>query len=156
MKNLKEILKSETESLKNQFIDFTKNYAINEYNNLVSMTYDEVNEKWGYFDFKWNRYFQSKKSYSIWHKISNMKYLGLEVYVNKAIEEAKNHYEISIEKLVLRIEKKELNIDTLKCTTSHIGRNIETTLTDGKKIVRAFTIIAEGEIQKPHYRYLIK
>jgi len=34
--------------------------------------------------------------------------------------------------------------------------NIETTLTDGEKMVRAYTIIAEGQVQRPHYRYLIK
>lgn len=37
-----------------------------------------------------------------------------------------------------------------------LGVNIETTITDGVKKVRAFTIVAEGEIQRPHYRYLIK
>jgi hypothetical protein len=37
-----------------------------------------------------------------------------------------------------------------------VGVNFETTLSDGEKIVRAFTIVASGEIQKPHYRYLIK
>jgi hypothetical protein len=66
------------------------------------------------------------------------------------------HYEFSIEKLAERIIKKGLNQDNLKIVTSHIGVNIETTINDGNKTVRAFTIIAEGEIQKPHYRYLVK
>jgi hypothetical protein len=30
------------------------------------------------------------------------------------------------------------------------------TLSDGEKVVKAFTIIAEGTIQRPHYRYLVK
>jgi hypothetical protein len=34
--------------------------------------------------------------------------------------------------------------------------NIDMTLTDGEKTVKAFTIIAEGQIQRPHYRYLVK
>ena len=156
MNTLQKTLRQETETLKTQFIDFTKNYATTEFNTLVKMTYDEVNEKWGYFNIKWNRYSQSKKAYAIWNKISTMKYYGLEVYVNKAIKQAEEHYEISIEKLALRIEKKQLNVENLNCVTSHIGRNIETTLTDGNKTVRAFTIIAEEEIQKPHYRYLVK
>lgn len=82
--------------------------------------------------------------------------LGLEKYIEKEVNYAKMHYETSIIKLAERIEKKGLNINKLKATTSHIGVNIDTTLTDGEKKVRAFTIIAEGEIQRPHYRYLIK
>lgn len=72
----------------------------------------------------------------------------------KSLNEA--HYEQSIEKLAFRIAQKGLNQESLTVTTSHIGVNIETTLTDGIKTVRAFTIIASGEIQKPHYRYLVK
>ena len=63
---------------------------------------------------------------------------------------------MSIEKLAKRIEKKGLNQENIRTITSHVGVNIETTLTDGNKTVRAFTIIAQGTIQKPHYRYLIK
>jgi hypothetical protein len=52
--------------------------------------------------------------------------------------------------------KKGLNEENLKVVTSHIGININTTISDGDKTVKAWTIIAEGEIQKPHYRYLVK
>ena len=65
-------------------------------------------------------------------------------------------HESSIEKLAYRIEKKELDQSKLKTKTSHIGVNIETVLTDGEKTVRAWTIIASGMIQRPHYRYLVK
>jgi len=58
--------------------------------------------------------------------------------------------------LAARIEKKGLNVEKIKTVTSHIGVNLETTLTDGTKTVRAWTIVASGEIQRPHYRYLIK
>ena len=44
----------------------------------------------------------------------------------------------------------------LKVKTSHIGVNIDTILSDGEKQVREITIVASGEIQRPHYRYLIK
>ena len=149
-------LKNETNSLKVQFIDFTKEYVTNEFNTICNMTYDQINEKWGYFDFKWNRYCQSKKSLAIWGKRELMRHQGLDKTISIAVTNAEQHYEDSIIKLALRIESKGLNIESLKCTTSHVGRNINTTLTDGIKTVRAFTIIAEGEIQKPHYRYLVK
>ena len=77
-------------------------------------------------------------------------------YLVKAKKNAKLHYENSILRLALRIEKKELNQAKLEMTTSHIDVNIETTITDGDKTVRAWTIIAEGPIQRPHYRYLVK
>jgi hypothetical protein len=44
----------------------------------------------------------------------------------------------------------------MKIISGTVGVNINITLTDGDKTVRAYTIVAEGEIQKPHYRYLVK
>ena len=82
--------------------------------------------------------------------------MGLKTYLEKQEQTAEDHYENSILKLADRIEKKELNQSNLLVKTAHVGVNIETTLTDGEKTVRAFTIIAEGEIQRPHYRYLVK
>ena len=40
--------------------------------------------------------------------------------------------------------------------STYLDPNMSTIITDGKKVVRAFTIIASGAIQKPHYRYLVK
>ena len=36
------------------------------------------------------------------------------------------------------------------------GINIDTIISDGEKQVKAQTICAWGEIQRPHYRYLVK
>jgi hypothetical protein len=58
--------------------------------------------------------------------------------------------------LAARVEAKELNIESIKVTSGFQNVNFECTITDGIKKVRAFTIIAEGEIVRPHYRYLIK
>ena len=49
-----------------------------------------------------------------------------------------------------------LIIGTFVVLLKTIGVNIESIITDGTKTVRAWTIVAEGEIQRPHYRYLIK
>ena len=82
--------------------------------------------------------------------------MGVENFMLAEEKKAELHYEGSIVKLANRIEKKGLIIEKLVVETSHIGVNINTTLTDGEKTVRAFTIIASGEIQRPHYRYLVK
>lgn len=156
MELLIETLKNQTESLKVQFIELTRDFAINEFNEFHNLTYQQVNERWGYYDSKYNRYCQSKKSYQMMRTIDAMNYYGLEIHIKVAIQEAIDHYNDSIVKLAVRIVKKGLDIKLLQCTTSHIGRNIETILTDGSKIVKAQTILAEGEINKPHYRYLVK
>lgn len=144
---LTEILKKETETLKNQFLQFNEKYAEIEFYKIKNWIND-------YKENKIERLENQKKYYAI------PAYLFLDKtpknHIEKMVKNAKEHYEISIEKLAARIQKKGLNLDKLKTSTSHIGVNIETTLTDGNKTVRAFTIIAEGEIQRPHYRYLIK
>lgn len=176
MTTLIQILKSETQSLKEQYLLKTKEWAINYYNSI------QVKNSWNEVD--WCKYFNieprianakspihlqfatfpngfhntaNAKEYSKCRKaICSILSLGLENYISKELKFAEMHYENSIAKLAFRIEKKGLNQEKINVVTSHIGVNINTTLTDGQKVVKAFTIIAEGEIQRPHYRYLIK
>lgn len=82
--------------------------------------------------------------------------LGLFYFIEKEQIAASEHYERSLEKLALRIESKGLNLETLTVQNASIGMNLNITLSDGIKSVRAFTIVAEGLVQRPHYRYLIK
>jgi hypothetical protein len=149
MKNLIEILKKETETLKVQYIEMTEKWAVKEFEILKQFANDYTSGKFGYKGDVSKRY--HRLPYYIVN--SNGK---VEQHVEKMVKNASQHYESSILKLADRIEKKGLNQENLKTVTSHIGVNINTTLTDENKTVRAFTIIAEGEIQRPHYRYLIK
>lgn len=168
------ILYKETESLRLQFISKTEEYAKKYYDICI------VRSKW--FEVEWCVYFginprrvnvatpgeflsypdgfygtknykTQKRLQSDIHRILN---LGLDRYITKEIQNAENHYKSSIDKLADRILKKDLDISKLQVLTSHIGININTMLTDGNKTVNAYTIIAEGEIQQPHYRYLVK
>jgi DNA anti-recombination protein RmuC len=82
--------------------------------------------------------------------------MGEEKYIQKELKKADQHYETSLKKLTNRIELKNLNIEKMKIVTGYVGVNINMTLSDGEKVVKAFTIIAEGTIQRPHYRYLVK
>lgn len=155
---LVEILKSETKSLKEQYINLTVEYAEKEFNRYMEMakwTYEQWEEKFPLRYMHGN--ILSKEGMNLKHNIvPKAKRMGKENFIQRAKEEAINHYENSILKLANRIEKKGLNIDNLQVKTSHIGVNIESILTDGEKTVRAFTIIAGGMVQRPHYRYLIK
>jgi hypothetical protein len=105
----------------------------------------------GFYNSKQSREYSNLKD-----KLRKIIQIGVEEFMLGEEKKAILHYEGSIVKLANRIEKKDLNIDKLIVKTSHIGVNINTTLTDGEKTVNAFTIIASGEIQKPHYRYLVK
>jgi len=148
MSNLIDLLKKETESLKIQYLEMTEKWAVTEFENLRQFAKDYRHGKFGFAE-------ASKKYYRLPYYIVNSNG-KVEHHVEKMVKNAIEHYEFSIEKLADRIEKKGLNVETLKTSTTHIGVNIETTLTDGEKTVRAFTIIAEGAVQRPHYRYLVK
>lgn len=174
MNKIVDLLKKETVSLKEQYINKTIDWAKKDFDRYMIMSsWNE--EKWAkYLDVPTrianegssmefvtfhNGFYNTKKSREykrMKDTIYNMKRLGLSEYILKAKKQAERHYEDSILKLSERILKKGLDEDNIKLSTSHIGVNIETTITDGNKTVRAFTIIAEGEIQRPHYRYLIK
>jgi len=174
MENLINILKKETETLKVQYVAKTKEWAKDQFDAIV------VKLKWS--ELQWCDYFgltpevynqgtslefksfprgfyntkQSREYSNFKDKAAKIKKMGVEEYMLAEEKKAVLHYEGSIVKLANRIEKKGLNVDKLVVETSHIGVNINTTLTDGEKTVRAFTIIASGEIQRPHYRYLVK
>jgi len=174
MQALIEILKKETQSLKVQYIEKTIEWARSDYDRLVERaTWEEENwakylgvgtsvynegtstefvsfEK-GFYNTKHAARFDREQTQA--RKVARM---SVDEYLEIAEKNAQHHYEDSIEKLAFRIEKKGLNQDNLSVETAHIAENIETTLTDGVKTVRAFTILAWGQIQRPHYRYLIK
>lgn len=158
MKNLIEILTAETQSLKEQYIQQTEKWATEEFARLRKWISDYSQWQENIYDRKIpalrNEFLRKQR---IADKMPMQIYRNeIEGFVANQIENAKKHYEQSIKKLAARVEKKELNLNLLKATTTHIGVNIDTTLTDGDKSVRAFTILAIGEINRPHYRYLIK
>lgn len=148
MSNLIETLKAETESLKVQYLNMTTEWAAKEFSQLRTWANEYQSGKFGFGE-------ASKKYYRLPSCVVNSNGT-VEMYVEMAVKSANTHYEDSIAKLAFRIEKKGLDVSKLKVKTSHIGVNIETVLTDGIKTVKAFTIIAEGLVQKPHYRYLVK
>lgn len=168
------LLFDQTHELKVEYVSSSMAWAEKEFNRIIEMA-NWSTEKWcEHFDiqpqvynkgtnlehngFPLNFYNTSKSKIKreIQAKAIKLHRTGLNKYIRQAEEKAMLHYENSIEKLAYRISKKELDQDNLSVTTARIGRNIETTLTDGIKTVRAFTILAWGEIQQPHYRYLIK
>lgn len=168
---LASILKKETETLRVQYVERCVAFAAKQYDIIVERaTWNEV--QWceflgltpeksrhgshmtfpgEFYNTKLARKFRDLRdvAYSVRRQ-------SVEQYKEQAGKIANMAYSASINKLAARILKKGLNIDALRVKTAHIGVNIESILTDGEKTVRAFTIIAEGPVQCPHYRYLIK
>ena len=77
-------------------------------------------------------------------------------FIKNEVVAATVHYNNSIKKLAQRVTKKGLELNNMKMKTSFLDPNINTQITDGTKTVNAYTIIASGPVQKPHYRYLVK
>jgi len=177
--DLVSILTKETQSLKIQYIEKTKQYAEKKFNWANTLWLSSITDRYDRFGIKWEMKRtpnygsngpshiekptpltdQNEEHKIMWDALDEAKkiyMMGLSVYVQKQITIAERHYENSILKLAHRIETKGLDISKLSTVTSHVGVNIETILTDGKITVKAWTIIAEGPIQQPHYRYLVK
>jgi len=181
MQNLIETLTANTQDLKNAFIEktienakSTFEYCTKMYNMPLSEKYTMFNvpfemvKRLGseeltprmtmvlYTNFKYpqtpTEYYTYQKKNDKWYTVKS---LGLENYIAKELKYAELHYESSIVKLADRLTKKGITSD-FTIQNGRIGQNFEITITSGNIVTRAWTIIAEGPIQRPHYRYLVK
>lgn len=82
---------------------------------------------------------------------------GYEAYETKEVATAERHFKYSIEKLGRILNDKGVTDETeFTITSGYVGVNFECVINHAGGITRAWTIIAEGPIVRPHYRYLIK
>jgi hypothetical protein len=81
---------------------------------------------------------------------------GYQNYEDDEIADAEKHYNDSIQKLAYRLD--ELGVKSIeKVERTNLGYNLNMVIHhDGGKTKRAWTIRAEGPIQRLHLRYLIK
>ena len=175
MEQLTDILRTETQTLKETYFEMTKKWAESYFKRIMSRkNYTEVD--WckyfgltpelknkglascefysfpaGFYGTKQSREYQRYKD-----EIRSLNSMGVEKYKEKELKKAQLHYDSSLLKLAERIKKKGIDIDNMKVVSGYVGVNIEMTISDGEKYVKAWTIIAEGDIQRPHYRYLVK
>jgi ribosome-binding ATPase YchF (GTP1/OBG family) len=146
---LTEKLTIETQELKKAYIKETIIWAQQDFQTLKEAISDHKNTTEGTKEWWAMERKMEKLPLCFWRN-------DIDTWIEMEVKLAEKHYANSIVKLAQRIEKKGLNQDNLELSTSYMDLNISTTITDGEKKVRAYTIIACGEIQKPHYRYLIK
>lgn len=169
-----QMLLDQTQELKTEFITRNENWARNHYEiakvraswkeldwcEYFKLEPRKVNEGTSMEFLSFPKGFHNTQEAKMYASMKTEAYtitqMSKEKFIEKAAKDAEAHYLSSINKLALRIMKKNLDESKLQMSTSRLGVNITTTITDGTKTVRAWTIIAEGEIQRPHYRYLVK
>lgn len=85
---------------------------------------------------------------------------GKDQYIAEAVVRAERHYKDSLDKLVDRLAKKGVSDQNAKGDLSikkaKVGINLEMFITVGDITAKAWTIVASGAVQRPHYRYLVK
>ena len=81
-------------------------------------------------------------------------------WVQIAITKAERHYDASIKKVVDRLLQKGFTDDNMLVFSASLSAvtGFEMLLKNQEigKYVRCWTIIAEGPVQRPHYRFLVK
>jgi hypothetical protein len=82
--------------------------------------------------------------------------IGLEAFTEKELKKAEMHYESSLAKLVYKLIEKGLTDTNIQIIEKKLGVNFEMLISHNGKKTTCWTIIAGGEIQRPHYRYLVK
>lgn len=174
MENLEDKLRKETAELKAAYLVQTRNWAKNHFEAMKAKL-NWSKEQWAkhldietevyyegtaseHVDFK--RGFHSTRKARVYHSeysaALNVTYKGLNAYVESKEKDAVMHYDNSIKKLGSRLEGKGVSTD-FEMVHQRLGVNFEIIIKhpDGK-FTKAWTIIAEGEIQRPHYRFLVK
>lgn len=169
IKNLTELIKNETADLLTEYLVQVRVWSNTEFKSIEKKLETPRRTYGSFFDHltpeeRRNAWATRTAEAHCAHRSYNTAYdsaerilrNGLEKFVERAEKLAIEGYESACAKLADRIIKKGLNTESITIKTARLGVNIETTFTDGEKTVRAFTIIASGAVQKPHYRYLVK
>jgi hypothetical protein len=159
-------LKRETKTFKKTYLERTKNYIVEHFNHVIDTHKDFDNKKWLEVygsNVKSGRYSyrvitpqgrKLRQQFTDFIKINETK-TEYNRYVKEEVKKYSNDFDNKLIKLASRLEGKGFNTK-IKVTSEHVGVNFNCWVTDGTNSVQAYTIIAEGPIQRPHYRYLIK
>jgi hypothetical protein len=162
-----------TVEFKIDFLERTKKYCENYFIFLTNKINKTLQERYLEYDIEFNpindQLLRSDENYSKYIKYKNdyIKYknlfdLGIEKYTSIELSKSELHYINSINKLAFKLYEKGIIGTDFTIHSGKVNHNFECIIhhnkIDGKytKITKAWTIIAEGPIQSPHYRYLIK
>ena len=169
MKTLEQELREQTADLKTLYFEKTKEYARTKYEYSQKIMTRSTEDWCKYFGIEprivcnraefpvnFHNTANAKKRYTITNEARNIYYMGIDKFAGNELMKAELHYESSLAKLVNRLIDKGLTDTNFTIVEKSIGVNFELVIEHNGKRTRCWTIIAEGEIQRPHYRYLIK
>jgi len=168
-----ERLRTSTTDLKEIYIEKTKKYASEYFDHCIKLNklteldwlqrynvkYTEYKHSNGSINFYPTSFYSKeyKRMSSVKNEMQTILNEGFESYTNRMVRSAERHYEDSLVKLSNRLNQKGIKDDTnFTIKSGRIGMNFELTIEHESLITKAWTIIAEGPIQRPHYRYLVK
>jgi hypothetical protein len=144
MKNLVQQLNAELSEFKMHYCRLTENFLFQDWDRMQKII-DDYYSNWSN---------EISKNY---HALpTSVKRNEQDKFINSELAKAKENFNNNIIKLANRIAKKGLEIDNIKINTYNAFPNIECRITDGNQSIIAYTVLAGGNIQRPHYRYLIK
>lgn len=161
-----------TSDLKAAFIEKTKEYAVERF--------ADCEQKMKRTEAQWLKAFNIE--YTVVNKYGNPNYheynhrlvaaqemgrskiisqevvrMGLDKYKASKVKQAEEHYTESIMRLAKRLNDKGITANSkFTITSAKVGVNFECYIHHESGITKAWTIIASGPIQQPHYRYLVK
>ena len=149
-------LREATKDLKKDYIEKTKATARMMYDYaVVNYPIIEKKAKEAFKDYSLNRHRQYSELSKEASRLESIATKGFDMYLKSELQYAELHYESSLLKLADRLVAKGISKD-YKITSGYVGVNFEVVITHELGKVRAWTIIAEGEIRRAHYRYLVK
>lgn len=171
-----DLLVQNTQDLYNEYIKRTEEFAISYFNQMAER--NRWNEKqWadflgvgvrvankgkltefitfeeGFYNTKKSRVYRSKRN-----ECSVVSKRGLQAQIDYELNKAEIHYQDSIKKLNDRLIKKGVpeGSENVIISNARVGVNLEITIQFNDIKVRAWTVVASGPVQRPHYRYLVK
>lgn len=179
MTTLLESLKNATQDLKSEYIAMTKVWAASEFERAVVKSKWSVKEWCLFFNIQPqirnaklsvnqqflgfpDGFFNTRNSRTYDTALTNARRIekkGVEVFVQSEIGKAEHHYNFSLLKLTDRLIKKGIDKtrgEEVIIKKAKVGINLEMIVSIDKIQVRAWTIVASGIVQRPHYRYLVK
>jgi len=144
MKNLVQQLNTELSEFKKQYLVLTENFLLTDWVRMQKII-DDYYSNW------------TNETSKIYHALpSSVKRNEQVKFIENQMAKADKSFDDNVLKLAARLIKKGINPENINIKATVAMPNIECVINDGNKYLTAYTIIAGGNIQRPHYRYLIK
>jgi hypothetical protein len=165
MKNeLIELLQKELSAMKADYITKVESWNLKEFariivflNDISKLSYSDLLKKYGkFYEIRGKKIDYIPQKFH--DKVTEAKKkfnAGLDELIASEKLKAEKRFDISIAKIASIIETKKLDTSTLKIDLKQtIAGTFSATITDGNQTIFVRTIIAEGTIQRPHYRVI--